>query len=133
MIVVDGFPGGDIRALNQDDIKSIDVLKDASAGGDLWYTCCFGCDLDHNEEWSNTNGKVKLNYSTELSKKQNYGRPDMMTADEYRNRTDVNITDYGQNADWWDALLQKDNFSQKHHLSLELGTENAQVIHLFLL
>ena len=18
---------------------------------DLWYTCCFGCDLDHNEEW----------------------------------------------------------------------------------
>ena len=51
----------------------------------------------------------------------------MMTADEYRNRTDVNIIDYGQNADWWDALLQKDNFSQKHHLSLELGTENAQV------
>ena len=32
LIVVDGFPGGDIRALNQDDIKSIDVLKDASAG-----------------------------------------------------------------------------------------------------
>ena len=24
-------------------------------------------------------------------------------------------------------MLQKDNFSQKHHLSLELGTENAQV------
>ena len=51
----------------------------------------------------------------------------MLTADEYRQRTDVNIVDYGQNADWWDAMLNKDNFSQKHHLSLELGSENAQV------
>ena len=127
LIVVDGFPGGDIRALNQDDIKSIDVLKDASAGAIYGTRAASGVILITTKSGSNTNGKVKLNYSTELSKKQNYGRPDMMTADEYRNRTDVNITDYGQNADWWDALLQKDNFSQKHHLSLELGTENAQV------
>ena len=127
LIVVDGFPGGDIRALNQDDIKSIDVLKDASAGAIYGTRAASGVILITTKSGSNTNGKVKLNYSTELSKKQNYGRPDMMTADEYRNRTDVNIIDYGQNADWWDALLQKDNFSQKHHLSLELGTENAQV------
>ena len=32
LVVIDGFPGGDIRSLTQDDIKSIDVLKDASAG-----------------------------------------------------------------------------------------------------
>lgn len=32
LIVIDGVPGGDIRSLNQSDIKSIDVLKDASAG-----------------------------------------------------------------------------------------------------
>ena len=31
LIVIDGFPGGDIRSLTQDDIKSIDVLKDASS------------------------------------------------------------------------------------------------------
>lgn len=127
LIVVDGFPGGDIRALNQDDIKSIDVLKDASAGAIYGTRAASGVILITTKSGSNTNGKVKLNYSTELSKKQNYGRPDMMSADEYRQRTDVNITDYGQDADWWDSLLQKDNFSQKHHLSLELGTENAQV------
>lgn len=127
LIVVDGFPGGDIRALNQDDIKSIDVLKDASAGAIYGTRAASGVILITTKSGSNTNGKVKLNYSTELSKKQNYGRPDMMSADEYRQRTDVNITDYGQDADWWDELLQKDNFSQKHHLSLELGTENAQV------
>jgi len=32
LIVIDGFPGGDIRSLTQEDIKSIDVLKDGSAG-----------------------------------------------------------------------------------------------------
>lgn len=32
LIVIDGFPGGDIRSLSQEDIKSIDVLKDGSAG-----------------------------------------------------------------------------------------------------
>ena len=127
LIVVDGFPGGDIRALNQDDIKSIDVLKDASAGAIYGTRAAAGVILITTKSGSNTNGKVKLNYSTELSKKQNYNKPEMLSADEYRARTDVNIVDYGQDADWWDAMLNKDNFSQKHHLSLELGTENAQV------
>ena len=127
LIVVDGFPGGDIRALNQDDIKSIDVLKDASAGAIYGTRAASGVILITTKSGSNTNGKVKLNYSTELSKKQNYNKPEMLTADEYRQRTDVYIVDYGQNADWWDAMLNKDNFSQKHHLSLELGSENAQV------
>ena len=127
LIVVDGFPGGDIRALNQDDIKSIDVLKDASAGAIYGTRAASGVILITTKSGSNTNGKVKLNYSTELSKKQNYGKPEMLSADEYRQRTDVNIEDYGSDTDWWDSMLQKDNFSQKHHLSLELGTENAQV------
>lgn len=127
LIVVDGFPGGDIRALNQDDIKSIDVLKDASAGAIYGTRAASGVILITTKSGSNTNGKVKLNYSTELFKKQNYGKPEMLSADEYRQRTDVNIEDYGSDTDWWDSMLQKDNFSQKHHLSLELGTENAQV------
>ena len=127
LIVVDGFPGGDIRSINQDDIKSIDVLKDASAGAIYGTRAAAGVILITTKSGSNTNGKVKLNYSTELSKKQNYNKPEMLSADEYRARTDVNIVDYGQDADWWDAMLNKDNFSQKHHLSLELGTENAQV------
>ena len=127
LIVVDGFPGGDIRALNQDDIKSIDVLKDASAGAIYGTRAASGVILITTKSGSNTNGKVKLRYSTELSKKQNYNKPEMLTADEYRARTDVNIVDYGSSADWWDAMINKDNFSQKHHLSLELGSENAQV------
>ena len=31
LVVIDGIPGGDMRAINQEDIESIDVLKGASA------------------------------------------------------------------------------------------------------
>ena len=60
LIVVDGFPGGDIRALNQDDIKSIDVLKDASAGAIYGTRAASGVILITTKSGSNTNGKVKL-------------------------------------------------------------------------
>lgn len=125
LIVIDGFPGGDIRSLNQDDIKSIDVLKDASAGAIYGTRAASGVILITTKSGSNTNGKIKLTYSTELSKKQDYGKPEMLTADEYREHQ-VGI-DYGDNVDWWDELINHDNFSQKHHLSLEAGTENAQI------
>ena len=36
-------------------------------------------------------------------------------------------TDYGSDTNWWDELINKGNFSQKHHLALEMGTEKAQV------
>ena len=32
LVVIDGVPGGDLRMINQEDVQSIDVLKDASAG-----------------------------------------------------------------------------------------------------
>lgn len=125
LIVIDGFPGGDIRSLNQDDIKSIDVLKDASAGAIYGTRAASGVILITTKSGSDTNGKVKLTYSTELSKKQDYGKPEMLSAKEYVEYGVGN--DYGSDADWWGEMINHGNFSQKHHLALEMGTENAQV------
>lgn len=50
LIVIDGFPGGDIRSLTQDDIKSIDILKDGSARSYLRYAGCLWCDSDYNQK-----------------------------------------------------------------------------------
>lgn len=36
-------------------------------------------------------------------------------------------TDYGDDVDWWDEMINHKNFSTKHHLSLQYGTEKAQV------
>jgi TonB-linked SusC/RagA family outer membrane protein len=125
LIVIDGFPGGDIRSLTQEDIVSIDVLKDASAGAIYGTRAASGVILITTKGGSNTQGKVKLTYSNEFSKKQDYNSPDMLSASEF---VEHGIsTDYGSDVNWWDELINKNNFSQKHHLALDLGTENAQV------
>ena len=125
LIVIDGFPGGDIRSLTQDDIKSIDVLKDGSAGAIYGTRAAAGVILITTKSGSDTNGKVKLTYSNEFTKKQNYNAPEMLSGREY---AEHNIgTDYGSDTNWWDEMINKDNFSQKHHLALEMGTEKAQV------
>ena len=125
LIVIDGFPGGDIRSLNQDDIKSIDVLKDGSAGAIYGTRAASGVILITTKSGSNTNGKVKMTYSNEFSHKQNYNAPEMLSAKEF---VQHGISkDYGSDVNWWDEMLNKNNFSHKHHVSLELGTEKAQV------
>ncbi len=125
LIVIDGFPGGDIRSLNQDDIKSIDVLKDASAGAIYGTRAAAGVILITTKSGTNTEGKVKLTYSTELSKKQAYGKPDVLTANEY---VAYGVgKDYGARTDWWNECINTGNFSQKHNLSLTLGTAKANL------
>ncbi len=125
LIVIDGFPGGDIRSLTQDDIKSVDILKDASAGAIYGTRAAAGVILITTKSGSNTNGKVHLSYSSEFNHKQNYNAPEMLSGSEY---LEHNIgADYGSDVDWWDELLNKDNFSQKHHFTLDIGTEKAQV------
>ena len=125
LIVIDGFPGGDIRSLTQDDIKSIDILKDGSAGAIYGTRAASGVILITTKSGSNTEGKVKLTYSNEFSKKQSYNAPELLSGREFASH---NIsTDYGNDVDWWDELINHDNFSQKHHLALEMGTEKAQL------
>ena len=125
LIVIDGFPGGDIRSLTQEDIKSIDILKDGSAGAIYGTRAASGVILITTKSGSNTDGKVKLTYSNELTKKQNYGAPEMLNAKEYVAHGIG--TDYGSDVDWWDELINHGNFSQKYHIAIELGTEKAQL------
>lgn len=125
LIVIDGFPGGDIRSLSQDDIASIDVLKDASAGAIYGTRAASGVILITTKSGSNTQGKLELTYSNEFSHKQSYNAPEMLSGREY---AEHNIgTDYGDDVDWWDEMINHKNFSTKHHLSLQYGTDKAQV------
>mgnify|MGYP003002409084 CR=1 FL=1 len=99
--------------------------RDASAGAIYGTRAAAGVILITTKSGSDTNGKVRLTYSNEFTKKQNYNAPEMLSGREY---AEHNIgTDYGSDTNWWDELINKGNFSQKHHLALEMGTEKAQV------
>lgn len=129
LVVIDGFPGGDIRSIDQNDILSIDVLKDASAGAIYGTRAAAGVILITTKSGANTDGQVRVNYTAEMRHHTNYGAPDILSANEFREH-DIN-TDYGADVNWWDELINKNNFSNKHHLSFEMGTEKTQLFSSF--
>lgn len=129
LIVIDGFPGGDIRSLNSDDIKSIDVLKDASAGAIYGTRAAAGVILITTKSGTDTDGKLNLTYSAELLHRQAYGKPNIMSADEYV--ANAVGKDYGSRVDWWDEAINHSNFSQKHNVSINFGTQKASVYSSF--
>ena len=63
LIVIDGMPGGDIRSLAAEEIQSIDVLKDASAGAIYGTRATGGVILVTTKKAST--GKLQTNYTSE--------------------------------------------------------------------
>ncbi len=123
LVVVDGMPGADLRALNFDDVLSIDVLKDASAGAIYGTRAAAGVILITTKKPNE--GKMNLSYTAELSTEQRTYTPNIMTADEY-----VLMgagTDYGYTTDWYSALLQEGKVSHKHVLSFSGGSKAASI------
>ncbi|GAA4777797.1 TonB-dependent receptor [Olivibacter ginsenosidimutans] len=124
LVVIDGMPGGDIRSVMQEDIESIDVLKDASAGAIYGTRAAAGVILITTKQAAK-NGTTSFSYTSETSLKQVSKRPEVLTADEYRayNRG----TDYGSSTDWFDDLLVDHPISQKHLINIQSGGEKAQL------
>ncbi|MCI5720006.1 MAG: SusC/RagA family TonB-linked outer membrane protein [Bacteroidales bacterium] len=129
LVVIDGFPGGDIRSLNPDDIKSIDVLKDASAGAIYGTRAAAGVILVTTKSGYDSDGVLNVTYNGDVSFKQAYGKPKVLTADQYREHG-VGM-DYGSDTDWWDESINHENVSHKHNVSVNFGTENAKVFSSF--
>ncbi|MCD8030614.1 MAG: carboxypeptidase-like regulatory domain-containing protein [Bacteroides sp.] len=97
LVVIDGMPGGDLRSLVQEDILSIDVLKDASAGAIYGTRAAAGVILVTTKSGQATDGKVRMTYSGEVSVKQAFGKPAMMSAKEFL--ANELGTDYGADVD----------------------------------
>ena len=77
LVVIDGMPGGDIRSVLPEDIKSIDVLKDASAGAIYGSRAAGGVILITTKNAANLDeGTVRLSYTGEFSHKEVMKRPD---------------------------------------------------------
>ena len=133
LVVIDGMPGGDIRSVLPEDIKSIDVLKDASAGAIYGSRAAGGVILITTKNASNLDeGTVRLSYTGEFSHKDVLKRPDVLSADEYLEyRALQGATDYGQDFDWYDAMLNKGNFSQKHTVNLQANSKKASIYATF--
>lgn len=123
LVVIDGVPGGDLRMINQEDIQSIDVLKDASAGAIYGTRAAAGVILVTTKQAKE--GKVKAMWTTELSTETVRKSLDILSSKDYMA---YGIgQDYGYDTDWYRQLVDDKQLSQRHVLSLSGGSKNLQI------
>ena len=125
LIVIDGMPGGDIRTLVQEDIQSIDVLKDASAGAIYGTRATGGVILITTKQAKS--GALKMSLTSEVLFKKSFGKPDMLSAADYVATYGAAKNNDGYNTDWWDEAMNDNPTSNRHVFTLQGGSEAARM------
>ena len=141
LYVVDGIPSRDITFLNQADVKTMTVLKDAAAAAIYGSRASGGVVLITTKSGSIGKTSFDVSYYTGLHKAANL--PDMLNADQYMNtlekawnnsgRTGVNpyTADKGRSdfsdTDWLDELFERGK-SQDLQVTASGGTEKMQYL-----
>ncbi|RXF70249.1 SusC/RagA family TonB-linked outer membrane protein [Arcticibacter tournemirensis] len=126
LIVIDGIPGGNLDLLQQDDIEAIDVLKDGSGAAIYGTQANAGVILITTKKGKA--GPAQFRYSSYFRREYLAKRPDFLTAEEFRAKIqsgELNKQDLGETNDFFDAIINHDNLSQNHNLSMSGGTSNT--------
>ncbi|MEG9327047.1 TonB-dependent receptor [Salinimicrobium catena] len=124
LVVVDGIPGVDINAVQPSDIKSVDVLKDASAAAIYGSRGANGVIIITTK--SGELSGLAVNYSGYSGVSFSSNNIDMLSANQWRNYVRENnlsqAIDYGGDTNWQKELEQT-AFTQSHTISLSTGKE----------
>lgn len=122
LVVIDGMPGGDLRNIAQQDIESITVLKDGSAAAIYGSRGANGVILVTTKQGKA--GKTTISYDGYIEHDFVASKPDVLDPDAYL----ANVTgavDHGYRTDWYDELINKDNFGHNHNIALAGGSEST--------
>lgn len=123
LVVIDGIPGGHFSSLNQDEIESIDILKDASAGAIYGTRAAGGVILVTTKKAKE--GTFKISYTGEVSTETVTARPRVLSRERYL-KYDLG-TDYGHDTDWYGELLNEGAVSHRHSVSMTGGSSVAKI------
>ena len=116
LIVIDGIPQGDLSAIPQDDIESIDVLKDGSAAAIYGTRGTNGVILVTTKRGSA--GKMSVTYNGYMSISSIANQLEVMDRDQFLANGG---NDRGYDTNWMDEITRTP-FSHSHNLALTGGT-----------
>lgn len=121
LIVIDGVPGGNLLSVNENDIASIDILKDGAASAIYGTRASNGVILITTKR--GVSGKPILDYNgfTSIDVPTMALKP--MTAAQWRESG--RGTDFGYNTDWMKAITNKTAFTHKHTMSVTGGSNQT--------
>jgi len=135
LYVIDGIPGGDISILNPNDIKSIDVLKDAASAAIYGSQAANGVILVTTRMGAKGKGQVTFDMYTGI---QNVSRKaDMLDAGEYKIIMNEQALNSGSapinfdgmdglaDTDWMDYMFKNDAKISNYSLGLTGSSENS--------
>lgn len=134
--IVDGMPiGGGIEYLNQSDIESIDVLKDAAAAAIYGTRASNGVILITTKKGKQ--GKVAVSYNGFVGTQKPWRKLNLLNAREYAtiiNELNVNAgkpikfsdpAALGEGTDWQKEVFNDNAFMQNHELSMSGATDKT--------
>ncbi|WP_343701376.1 SusC/RagA family TonB-linked outer membrane protein [Chitinophaga sp.] len=122
LIVIDGVPGGNLDLLQQEDIASIDVLRDGSAAAIYGTRANGGVILVTTKK--GRSGEPQFNFSSYLQRDAIAKKPRFLNAEEFKANAPAG-NDLGSSTDIYDLLINKKNLSQYYTLSATGGTDKS--------
>ncbi len=123
LVVIDGVPGGDLTNINQQDIESISVLKDASSAAIYGTRGANGVIIVTTKKGIRSGDKVNVVYDSYVSSLSVARRPEVLSAEEFLAKG--RDTDLGARTDWYDELIRKSPIENNQYLSVSSGSENT--------
>lgn len=135
--VVDGVvvDNGGINYLNQSDIASVEVLKDAASQAIYGARAASGVILITTK--SGQSGRLNINYNGYYGISETTRKLELLNATEYATlRNEASLADgngvvfpdpetYGEGTDWQDLIFNDDARRQNHELSISGGNEKS--------
>ena len=117
LVVIDGVPGGNLYNINENDIESIDVLKDGAASA-IYGTRGSNGVIVVTTKRASSEGFVNTNYNGYVSFDMINDQPEVLSRDEFLEykRGD----DYGANTDWFKEITRT-GFTQNHAFTISGG------------
>ena len=122
LVVIDGMPGGDLRNIAQQDIESITVLKDGSAAAIYGSRGANGVILVTTKQGHS--GKTTITYDGYVEHDFVASKPDILDPESYLEHV-TGAVDHGYRTDWYDELINHNNFGHNHNIALAGGSEST--------
>lgn len=126
LFVIDGIPGGNPDLLQQDDIESIDVLKDGSAAAIYGSTANAGVILITTKKGKP--GPPQFNYNGYARVEVYNPYLEFLTPAEYKAKVasgEIKQQNFGNETDFVGDLINKNNISNNHNFNMSGGTDKT--------
>lgn len=120
LVIIDGVPGGNLENINENDIESIDILKDGAASAIYGTRGSNGVIVVTTKKGA-TDGAIHTSYTGYVNISTPKKQLNVLSADEFRQHLPARGSDFGANTDWFDELTQT-GLSHNHTLQVSGGT-----------